>query len=57
VTITKDGQAVNGKSILGLMTLAAAKGSTIVVGCNGRDQGSALRAIEDVVSNRFGEAE
>lgn len=57
VTITKDGQAVNGKSILGLMTLAAAKGSTIVVGCNGRDQGSALRAIEDVVANRFGEAE
>jgi phosphocarrier protein len=57
VTITKDGQSVNGKSILGLMTLAAAKGSAIVVDCAGRDQGSALKAVEEVVSSRFGEAE
>ena len=57
VTVTKDGQAVNGKSILGMMTLAAAKGSTVTVTCDGTDQDKALVAIGECIANRFGEAE
>ncbi|MCA9537916.1 MAG: HPr family phosphocarrier protein [Myxococcales bacterium] len=57
VFVAKDGQAVNGKSILGMMTLAAAKGSTVTVTCDGTDQDKALAAIGEVIANRFGEAE
>lgn len=55
VTIRKGGQAVNGKSILGMMTLAAAQGTPIVVTCKGRDQEKALEAIGDCIRNKFGE--
>lgn len=55
VTITKDGQSVNGKSILGMMTLAAAKGSQIMVTCSGADEGDALGAIGACIENKFGE--
>lgn len=57
VTIIKDGQAVNGKSILGLMTLAAAKGTQITVRCTGADQDAALTAIGACINDRFGEGE
>lgn len=55
VEITKDGQTVNGKSILGMMTLAAAMGSSITVECAGADEDAALAAIEAVIADRFGE--
>jgi phosphocarrier protein HPr len=55
VTITKDGQGVNGKSILGMMTLAAAKGSSITVTCTGEDQAAAMDALGECIENRFGE--
>lgn len=57
VTITKDGHAVNGKSILGMMTLAAAKGSRVTVRCDGADQDDALNAIGACINDRFGESE
>ena len=45
VTVSKDGQAVNGKSILGLMMLAAAQGNAIEVTASGADAAEAMAAI------------
>lgn len=55
VEIAKAGQSVNGKSILGMMTLAAAKGSAITVTCDGADQDAAMAAIGACIENKFGE--
>jgi phosphocarrier protein HPr len=55
VTVTKDGQAVNGKSILGLMMLAAAQGSYVEVSASGRQAAEALAAIEQLLDEKFHE--
>ncbi|MCA9683690.1 MAG: HPr family phosphocarrier protein [Myxococcales bacterium] len=55
VWIGKDGQEVNGKSILGVLMLAAAKGTIITLRCEGGDAPDAYRAIEDLVKDGFGE--
>ncbi len=57
VRIGKDGHEVNGKSILGMMTLAAAKGTTVSVICVGDDQDDALEAVGACIENKFGEEE
>ena len=50
-------QQVNGKSILGVMMLAAALGTTVTLITDGEDEAEAADALEDLVRNRFGEAE
>lgn len=55
VHVEKDGMAVNGKSIMGVLTLAAAKGSTITVACDGDDADAAMTALGKVIENGFGE--
>ena len=55
VTILKDGQAVSGKSILGLMMLAAAQGTTIEVTAAGAQAHEAMAAIEALVEQKFNE--
>jgi len=55
ITVTKDGQAVNGKSILGLMMLAAAQGSWVEVSASGPQAAEALAAIEQLVDQKFHE--
>jgi phosphocarrier protein len=55
VTITKDGQAVNGKSIMGLMMLAASQGATIEVEAEGDDAAQALDAIGALIEAKFNE--
>ncbi len=55
VFVSKDGQTVNGKSILGMMTLAAAQGSIVTVTCTGKDQDAALAAIGACIRGKFGE--
>jgi len=55
ITVTKDGQEVNGKSILALMMLAAGIGSTIEVSANGPQAGDAVAAIAKLVELRFHE--
>ena len=55
ITVTKDGQAVNGKSILGLMMLAAAQGSWVEVSASGPQAAEALAAIEELVDQKFHE--
>jgi phosphocarrier protein HPr len=55
VTVAKDGQVVNGRSIMGIMMLAAEQGSTIDVSATGPQAGEALDAIRTLVENRFNE--
>ena len=55
IVVTKDGQDVNGKSIIGLMMLAAGQGSLIEVTATGRDAAAALEAIATLIADRFNE--
>ncbi len=55
VTVTKDGTTVGGTSIMGLMMLAAAPGSTITVAAEGPEAEDAVAALADLVESRFGE--
>jgi phosphocarrier protein len=57
VFVTKDDETVNGKSIMGLMMLAAGMGSTIDVEVRGREADRALAAIETLIADKFREAE
>ena len=57
ITITKDGDEVDGKSILGLLLLAAGKGTPLLVRADGPDEDRALAALRDLVDRRFDEAE
>jgi phosphocarrier protein HPr len=57
VTFQKDGQIADGRSIMGVLTLAAPQGSKIQVEVNGEDADQALRAIEKLIDRRFNEAE
>jgi phosphocarrier protein HPr len=57
VTVTRCGETVGGRSIMGLLTLGAAKGTTITVVTEGEDAAESLAAITALVENRFGEDE
>lgn len=57
VFISKDGVEINGKSVMGIMMLAAGKGSQITIRTNGDQEDSALTAITQLVNELFGEAE
>jgi phosphocarrier protein HPr len=57
VTVTRCGETVGGRSIMGLLTLAAAQGTTITVTAKGPDASACLQAIDDLLANRFGEDE
>jgi phosphocarrier protein len=55
VLFEKDGLQINAKSIMGVLTLAAGKGSTVVVICEGEDAEAALAALARVFESGFGE--
>lgn len=55
ISISKDGQEVNGKSIIGLMMLAAAQGSRIEVAASGPDAEAAVAAIATLIEAKFNE--
>jgi len=57
VTVAKDGESVNGRSIMGIMMLAAEQGSTIEVVTSGPDAEAVLAAIQALVDDRFHEPE
>ena len=57
VGIARTGRRVNGKSIMGVMMLAAAKGSTVELDVDGPDEQEALDALVALINNRFDEAE
>ena len=55
ITIVRDDLEVNGKSIMGVMMLAAEQGSTIAIKAEGPDADAALDALESVIADGFGE--
>jgi phosphocarrier protein len=55
--VTRGGETVGGRSIMGLLTLGAAKGTTIRVTAEGADAQDSLDAIASLLENRFGEDE
>jgi phosphocarrier protein len=55
VWVEKDGEEVNGKSIMGLMMLAAGHGSKLIVSAAGSDAEKFLKEIEELVASRFHE--
>jgi phosphocarrier protein len=57
IRVAKDGREVSGKSIMGVMMLAAARGSRIQVSAEGSDAEAALDALEELVRERFGEGQ
>ena len=56
VTLYRDGMSANGKSIIALVTLAAAKGTRIRIIAEGPDAQEAVSAVEALVTNGFGES-
>jgi phosphocarrier protein HPr len=57
VTVTRCGETVGGRSIMGLLTLGAAQGTSIMVTAKGADAEVCLQAIDDLLANKFGEDE
>ncbi|AEP36887.1 phosphocarrier protein HPr [Taylorella asinigenitalis 14/45] len=57
ISISKGNQKVNAKSIMGVMLLAAGKGSTVILNANGDDSEEALEAIKELFDSKFGEEE
>lgn len=57
VNVQKDGQKVNGKSIMGVMMLAAARGTNLVITTSGVDEQEAADSLVKLISQKFGEAE
>ena len=57
ITVERSGETVNGTSIMGILTLGAGIGTTIVVRAKGDDAAEALDAIAELIANKFGEDE
>ena len=57
ITVSKDGSRVDGKSILGLLTLAAREGTRLRLTAEGDDASEALAQLDELVRDRFGEDE
>lgn len=57
VALVQDGEAVDAKSILGILLLAAGKGVRLSVRCSGEDEQEAMEAVTGLIADRFGEAD
>lgn len=57
IWVTRNGKRVNGKSIMGLMMLAAAQGTEITLETDGADEVAAMKALTDLINDYFGEGE
>jgi phosphocarrier protein HPr len=57
VTLDKAGQLVNGKSIMGVMMLAASKGTELTLSTEGTDERQAMTALTELIADKFGENE
>ncbi|MEE8388145.1 MAG: HPr family phosphocarrier protein [Acidiferrobacterales bacterium] len=55
ITLSRNGQKVNGKSIMGIMMLAAAKGTELELCADGADEDTAVTALSGLVNDLFGE--
>lgn len=54
ILVVSNGQRVNGKSIMGLVMLAASKGTQLTIECTGEGSEAALQELTDLVNNKFG---
>ncbi len=57
ITLSKDGQMVDGKSILGILTLAAAQGTSLALRAEGEDESEAVAALAELIEGKFGEGQ
>jgi len=57
IEIEKDGRKVNGKSIMGVMMLAAGKGSEVILYADGEDEDESIQKLVELINNRFNEDE
>jgi phosphocarrier protein HPr len=55
ITIEKDGIEVNGKSIMGILMLAASRGSKVTLKVEGKDAVEAMQTLGELIGNKFGE--
>lgn len=55
VVVSKQGRQVNGKSIMGVMMLAASQGSQLMISADGPDADEILARLSDLIQNKFGE--
>ncbi len=55
IRVGRDGRLMDGKSIMGILLLAAARGTTITISANGTDEADAVTALSDLVTSGFGE--
>jgi phosphocarrier protein HPr len=55
ITVEKDGEQVNGKSIMGLMMLAASKGAKLIITAEGHDAETAIREMQQLFDKKFNE--
>ncbi len=55
VWVEKDGEQINGKSIMGLMMLAAGQGSKLMIRCEGPDADRAVQELEQLIAGKFSE--
>ncbi|MGD8619672.1 MAG: HPr family phosphocarrier protein [Thiogranum sp.] len=57
IKLARDGQEVNGKSIMGVMMLAASRGCQVTVTASGEDEREAITRLTELIEQRFGEDE
>ncbi len=57
IWVSRNGRRVNAKSIMGVMMLAAGKGTKIMVEVEGVDEAPAMQALQSLIADRFGEGE
>lgn len=57
IRLVKGARSVNGKSIMGVLTLAAARGTELIIEAEGADEKQALEAVTELIAERFGEDE
>ena len=57
VMLSRNTRRVNAKSIMGVMMLAAAQGTTIIIETNGEDEAEAMQALVNLINDYFGEGE
>jgi phosphocarrier protein HPr len=57
ITLKRNSQQINGKSIMGIMMLAAAKGAELEICADGEDEKKAIESLAELVNDRFGEGE
>ena len=57
IHLCRDGQAVDGKSILGILTLAACQGTELLLRVDGPDEEKALKALVKLINSKFGEGQ